>query len=75
MKNTADGRHPGSLGQGAAQDAHAPAEVVQILGFPRSDGEVADEFFRAIGTAIFESRSGTVAGDAIAAATRRQTGS
>ena len=51
------------------------AEVVQILGFPRSDAVVADEFFRAIGTAIFESRSGTVAGDAIAAATRRQTGS
>ena len=33
------------------------AEIVQILGFPRSDAEGAEELSRAIGTATFESRS------------------
>ena len=41
------------------------AEVVQVLGFPRSDAEGAEELSKAIGTATFEgrteSRSGTVA--------------
>ena len=41
------------------------AEVVQVLGFPRTDAEGAEELSRAIGTATFEgrteSRSGTVA--------------
>ena len=41
------------------------AEVVQVLGFPRTDAEGAEELSKAIGTATFEgrteSRSGTVA--------------
>ena len=41
------------------------AELVQVLGFPRTDAEGAEELSRAIGTATFvgrtESRSGTVA--------------
>ena len=41
------------------------AEVVQVLGFPRTDAEGAEELSRAIGTATFEgrteSRSGTIA--------------
>ena len=41
------------------------AELVQVLGFPRSDAEGAEEMSKAIGTATFEgrteSRSGTVA--------------
>ena len=41
------------------------AEVVQILGFPRTDAEGAEEMSKAIGTATFEgrteNRSGTVA--------------
>ena len=41
------------------------AEVVQILGFPRTDAEGAEELSKAIGTATFEarteSRSGTIA--------------
>ena len=41
------------------------AELVQILGFPRTDAEGAEELSRAIGTATFvgqtESRSGTIA--------------
>ena len=41
------------------------AEVVQILGFPRTDAEGAEEMSKAIGTATFEgrteSRSGTIA--------------
>ena len=41
------------------------AEVVQVLGFPRTDAEGAEEMSKAIGTATFEgrteSRSGTVA--------------
>ena len=45
------------------------AEVVQILGFPRTDASGADEFSRAIGTATFEawgdSRSGSSSGHAI----------
>ena len=41
------------------------AEVVQVLGFPRTDAEGAEELSKAIGTATFEgrteSRSGTIA--------------
>ena len=41
------------------------AELVQILGFPRTDAEGAEELSKAIGTATFEarteSRSGTIA--------------
>ena len=41
------------------------AEVVQVLGFPRTDAEGAEEMSKAIGTATFEgrteSRSGTIA--------------
>ena len=41
------------------------AEVVQILGFPRTDAEGAEELSKAIGTATFEgrteSKSGTIA--------------
>ena len=41
------------------------AEVVQVLGFPRTDAEGAEELSKAIGTATFEgrteSKSGTVA--------------
>ncbi len=41
------------------------AELVQVLGFPRTDAEGAEELSRAIGTATFEgrteSKSGTVA--------------
>ena len=41
------------------------AELVQVLGFPRTDAEGAEELSKAIGTATFEgrteSRSGTVA--------------
>ena len=41
------------------------AEIVQVLGFPRTDAEGAEELSKAIGTATFEgrteSRSGTVA--------------
>ena len=45
------------------------AEVVQVLGFPRTDATGADELSKAIGTATFEaqseSRSGSVAGDRV----------
>ena len=41
------------------------AEVIQVLGFPRTDAEGAEELSKAIGTATFEgrteSRSGTIA--------------
>ena len=41
------------------------AEVVQVLGFPRTDAEGAEELSKAIGTATFEgrteSKSGTIA--------------
>ena len=41
------------------------AELVQVLGFPRTDAEGAEELSKAIGTATFEarteSRSGTIA--------------
>ena len=41
------------------------AEVVQVMGFPRTDAEGAEELSKAIGTATFEgrteSRSGTIA--------------
>ena len=41
------------------------AEIVQVLGFPRTDAEGAEELSKAIGTATFEgrteSRSGTIA--------------
>ena len=41
------------------------AELVQILGFPRTDAEGAEELSKAIGTATFEgrteSKSGTIA--------------
>ncbi|MDE0388354.1 MAG: type IV secretory system conjugative DNA transfer family protein [Rhodospirillales bacterium] len=55
------------------------AEVVQILGFPRTDAEGAEEMSKAIGTATFEgrteSRSGTVAdGRVVAANTQWQAG-
>ena len=45
------------------------AEVVQILGFPRTDAEGADSLSKAIGTGTFESRtqssSGSVSGDRV----------
>ena len=48
------------------------AEVVQVLGFPRTDAEGAEELSKAIGTATFEgrteSRSGTIAESRIVAA-------
>ena len=48
------------------------AEIVQVLGFPRTDAEGAEELSKAIGTATFEgrteSRSGTVAESRIVAA-------
>ena len=54
------------------------AEVVQILGFPRTDAEGAEEMSKAIGTATFEgrteSRSGTVADGRIAGNTQWQAG-
>ncbi len=54
------------------------AEVVQILGFPRTDAEGAEEMSKAIGTATFEgrteSRSGTVADGRVAGNTQWQAG-
>ena len=54
------------------------AEVVQILGFPRTDAEGAEAMSKAIGTATFEgrteSRSGTVADSRIAGNTQWQAG-
>ena len=54
------------------------AEVVQILGFPRTDAEGAEEMSKAIGTATFEgqteNRSGTVADGRIAGNTQWQAG-
>ena len=54
------------------------AEVVQILGFPRTDVEGAEEMSKAIGTATFEgrteSRSGTVADGRVAGNTQWQAG-
>ena len=48
------------------------AELVQILGFPRTDAEGAEELSRAIGTATFEARtenrSGTIAENRIVTA-------
>ena len=48
------------------------AEVVQVLGFPRTDAEGAEELSKAIGTATFEgrteSRSGTIAESRIVSA-------
>ena len=48
------------------------AEVVQILGFPRTDAEGAEELSKAIGTATFEARtenrSGTIAENRIVTA-------
>ena len=48
------------------------AELVQILGFPRTDAEGAEELSKAIGTATFETRtenrSGTIAEDRIVTA-------
>ena len=38
------------------------AEVIQILGFPRTDTEVAEEISRAIGHATFQSRSESQSG-------------
>ena len=55
------------------------AEVVQILGFPRTDAEGAEEMSKAIGTATFEgrteSRSGSVSdGRVVAGNTQWQAG-
>ena len=54
------------------------AEVVQVLGFPRTDAEGAEEMSKAIGTATFEgrteSRSGTVADGRVAGNTQWQAG-
>ncbi|MDE2974496.1 MAG: type IV secretory system conjugative DNA transfer family protein, partial [Gemmatimonadota bacterium] len=54
------------------------AEVVQILGFPRTDAEGAEAMSKAIGTATFEgrteSRSGTVADSRVAGNTQWQAG-
>ena len=48
------------------------AELVQILGYPRTDAEGAEELSKAIGTATFEarteSRSGTIAESRVVAA-------
>ena len=48
------------------------AELVQVLGFPRTDAEGAEELSRAIGTATFEgrteSKSGTIAESRIVSA-------
>ena len=48
------------------------AELVQILGFPRTDAEGAEELSKAIGTATFEARtenrSGTIAENRIVTA-------
>ena len=48
------------------------AEVVQVMGFPRTDAEGAEELSKAIGTATFEgrteSRSGTIAENRIVTA-------
>ena len=54
------------------------AEVVQVLGFPRTDAEGAEAMSKAIGTATFEgrteSRSGTVADSRVAGNIQWQAG-
>ena len=49
-------------GKGARKTLIDLAEVVQILGFPRTDAPGAEELSRAIGTATFESPSHSLSG-------------
>ena len=51
-------------GEGARRTLIDLAEVVQILGFPRTDTRGADDLSKAIGTATFEAPSSTLSGAA-----------
>ena len=49
------------------------AELVQILGFPRTDAEGAEELSRAIGTATYEARTENRSGPSPRTVTSRPT--